>query len=270
MASITCRIDGVASSAYMKSGSAVGTVPTLSKKYDGTYQITVTTDFTAWQSFYVSAYTSYGDDAFVSISVESGNASAWDDSFDVGGAFVGTIVVSSEAEYIYIQPSDPYSPSDISFSFNGATGPYGDGTGNYRWNISSTYPTLTTPSAPTLRQNNDGTYTASWNGSSLSGATATVYYVLWDATNGGLIQDGITGTSVTRDIASYNTTLRYRIGAYYGNSSYWSASAEAWSGSTSAAFTQPSISTPTGVSINPTEGEATTISWNASSLNATA
>jgi len=134
--------------------------------------------------------------------------------------------------------------------------------------VNYTAPSLSAPGTPSITQNNDGTFTATWTKSTLSGASGTVYYGLWSVDDGGLVQGGITGTSVTRSIGVYSSSRTYKIVAYYGSSDYWSVSVESWSSSASKTFYPPSISTPT-LTLGSTSGSSVSLSWTAASLSYT-
>jgi len=156
------------------------------------------------------------------------------------------------------------------YNNNSSTGStYGTRTsGTCTITVDYTAPSLSSPGTPSITQNNDGTFTATWTKSTLSGASGTVYYGLWSVDDGGLVQGGITGTSVTRSIGVYSSSRTYKIVAYYGSSDYWSVSVESWSSSASKTFYPPSISTPT-LTLGSTSGSSVSLSWTAASLSYT-
>lgn len=132
---------------------------------------------------------------------------------------------------------------------------------NYYWKIAS--PSVTAPGTPTITQNNDGTFKASWSASTGSNGSGSVTYQLWNVTNGIAASSSLTATSVTLDIPIYGTAIEYKVVATYSGKT-------SSSGIATKTFTKPSLSTPTNVKLSATTGESTTISWTASSITATA
>lgn len=132
---------------------------------------------------------------------------------------------------------------------------------NYYWKIAS--PSVTAPGTPTITQNNDGTFKASWSASTGSNGSGSVTYQLWNVTDDEAVSSSSTSTNVTLDIPIYGTAIQYKVVATYSGKT-------SSSGIATKTFTKPSLSTPTNVKLSATTGESTTISWTASSITATA
>lgn len=124
-------------------------------------------------------------------------------------------------------------------------------------------PSVTKPGTPTITQNNDGTFKASWSASTGSNGSGSVTYQLWNVTDGIAASSSLTATSVTLDIPIYETAIEYKVVATYSGET-------SSSGIATETFTKPSLSTPTNVKLSAATGESTTISWTASSITATA
>lgn len=266
MASITCTIDGQASSAYMKSGSPVGTPPTIPRYTDRTYRIVFTPDFSAWQHVSISAYndTNY-DGISMSVSIVSGSNTTWDDYseyFDTKDSFVADVTFAEYPTYIYISPSSPYYPSGISFTFNGSTGYYSNGEGNYRWNINSLAPTLSTPSAPNVSQNGTN-YVFSWDAALGSNGSGSVTYdILVDGDYA--VWSAGTAKSLTHSIPSdfYGVSHNFSVRASYAKLKKYSSDT-----SFTAIYPYPTITNqPSITSMNPTSGSSVTINWSAATV----
>ena len=124
-------------------------------------------------------------------------------------------------------------------------------------------PSLGTPAAPTITQNNNGTYTATWSAVTGSNGSGSVQYRLWSVSDGLALSSYSTSRSVTLDIGAYGTALQYRVQATYSGLTKNGTT-------TTKTFTKPSLSTPSGVKLSAATGETTTLSWSASSITATA
>lgn len=124
-------------------------------------------------------------------------------------------------------------------------------------------PSVTAPGTPTITQNNDGTFKASWRASTGSNGSGSVTYQLWNVTDGIAASSSSTSTNVTLDIPIYGTAIEYKVVATYSGKT-------ADSNTVTKTFTKPALSTPTNVKLSTTTGESTTISWTASSITATA
>lgn len=136
-------------------------------------------------------------------------------------------------------------------------------TGTLTITYTEVYPSLGTPAAPTITQNNDGTYTASWSAVSYSNGSGSPQYRLWSVSDGIALSSYSTSRTATLDIGAYGTALQFRVQATY--------SGLTTNGSTTTkTFTKPSLSTPKNVKLSAATGESTTISWTASSITATA
>lgn len=135
-------------------------------------------------------------------------------------------------------------------------------TGTLTINYTEVYPSLGTPAAPTITQNPNGTYTASWNAVSYSNGSGSPQYRLWSVSDGQALSSYSTNRSVTLDIGAYGTSLQFRVQATY--------SGLTTNGSTTTkTFTKPTLSTPSGVKVNQSTGESVTLSWSASTISAT-
>lgn len=136
-------------------------------------------------------------------------------------------------------------------------------TGTLTINYTEVNPSLGTPAAPTITQNNDGTYTAEWAAVSASNGSGSVQYRLWSVSDGQALTSYSTSRKATLDIGAYGTSLQFRVQATY--------SGLTTNGSTTTkTFTKPSLSKPSNVKLSAASGESTTISWSASSITATA
>lgn len=134
----------------------------------------------------------------------------------------------------------------------------------YTWPIEAPPVSLSTPSAPTITQNANGTFSASWSAVTGSNGSGSVTYELWERNSGGLVKSAGTSLSVSGiDIPTYGTSIEYYVVAYY------SGLTRAGTG-TKKTFVVPTISTPTNVALSVATGESTTISWTASSISNTA
>lgn len=123
-------------------------------------------------------------------------------------------------------------------------------------------PSVTAPGTPTITQNNNGTFTASWSAATGSNGSGSVTYQLWNVTDGMAASSSSTSTNVTLDIPIYGTAIEYRVVATYSG-------ATANSSTVTKTFTKPTLSTPTNVKLSAATGESTIISWTASSIAAT-
>lgn len=123
-------------------------------------------------------------------------------------------------------------------------------------------PSVTAPGTPTITQNNDGTFKASWSASTGSNGSGSVTYQLWNVTDGMAASSSSTATSVSLDIPTYGTAIQYKVIATYSGKT-------ANSSTVTKTFTKPALSTPTNVKLSAATGESTTISWTASSITAT-
>lgn len=123
-------------------------------------------------------------------------------------------------------------------------------------------PSLGTPVAPTITQNNNGTYTASWNAVSASNGSGSVQYRLWSVTDGIALSSYSTATSVTLNIGTYNYALQFRVQATY--------SGLTTNGSTTTkTFYKPSINAPSGLKVTTATAQTCALSWTAAKLNYT-
>ena len=124
--------------------------------------------------------------------------------------------------------------------------------------------TLSAPGTPTIKQNYDGTYTASWAAATGSGGTGNVYYQWWDVTNGGYWSNWSTATSVTLKVPSYGEEYEFRVRASYdGASSSSAGSVESWSSIISKTFVAPSVTAPGAPTIVQKNDGTYTASWTA-------
>lgn len=136
-------------------------------------------------------------------------------------------------------------------------------TGTLTINYTEVNPSLGTPAAPTITQNNNGTYTATWSAVTGSNGSGSVQYRLWSVSDGLALSSYSTSRSVTLDIGAYGTALQYRVQATYSGLTKNGTT-------TTKTFTKPSLSTPSGVKLSAATGETTTLSWTASKVTATA
>ena len=123
-------------------------------------------------------------------------------------------------------------------------------------------PSVTAPGTPTITQNNDGTFKASWSASTGSNGSGSVTYQLWNVTDGIAVSSSSTSTNVNLDIPIYGTAIQYKVIATYSGKT-------ANSSTVTKTFTKPALSAPTNVKLSAATGESTTISWTASSITAT-
>lgn len=147
---------------------------------------------------------------------------------------------------------------DGSRVIKGTSSAYGSMTINYE----EIQPTLGTPGAPTITQNNNGTYTASWSAVSASNGSGSVQYRLWSVTDGVALSSYSTSTSVTLNIGAYDYPLQYRVQATY--------SGLTTNGSTTTkTFYKPSITAPSGLKVTSATAQTCALSWTAATLNYT-
>lgn len=104
--------------------------------------------------------------------------------------------------------------------------------------VTYSLPTLSKPGTPTITQNMDGTYKASWTAATGSGGSGNVTYRLYSVSDGAFISSASTSLSYTGTISKYNYNCQFRVYAYYGSLSTYSSTA-------SKTFNPPSLSTPT-------------------------
>lgn len=105
-------------------------------------------------------------------------------------------------------------------------------------NIEYVTPTLTSPTILSISQNMDGTYTINWSAATGSNGTGNVTYMVYSVSDGSFISSFLTSLSYTGTIGEYNYNCQFRVYAYYGSLSTYSATA-------SKTFYPPSLSTPT-------------------------
>lgn len=99
-------------------------------------------------------------------------------------------------------------------------------------------PTVTAPTNLQIVQNSDGTFTASWNASTGSNGSGSVYYRLWNYTDGEALGSRTTSTSATYNIPCYGEAIQFRVQATYnGASSSSDGSVSAYSSVVTATFT---------------------------------
>lgn len=103
--------------------------------------------------------------------------------------------------------------------------------------VTYSVPSLGTPAAPTITQNNDGTYTAKWTAVTGSGGSGDVTYRLYSVSDGSFISSASTSLSYTGTIGEYNYKMEYKVYAYYSGLSKSSSTA-------SKTFYPPSLTAP--------------------------
>ena len=81
--------------------------------------------------------------------------------------------------------------------------------------INYSVPSLGTPGTPTITQNMDGTYTASWSAAAASGGSGNVTYRLFSVSDGSFINSASTSRTYTGTIGEYNYKMEYKVYAYY-------------------------------------------------------
>lgn len=123
-------------------------------------------------------------------------------------------------------------------------------------------PTLGTPAAPTITQNNNGTYTASWSAVSASNGSGSVQYRLWNVSDGIALSSYSTSTSATLNIGAYNYALQFRVEATYSGLTTYGATA-------TKTFYKPSITAPSNLKVTSATGQTCALSWTAAKLNYT-
>ena len=84
-------------------------------------------------------------------------------------------------------------------------------TGTLTITYTEVYPSLGTPAAPTITQNYDGTYTASWGAVSYSNGSGSPQYRLWSVSDGIALSSYSTSRTATLDIGAYGTALQFRV-----------------------------------------------------------
>lgn len=126
-------------------------------------------------------------------------------------------------------------------------------------------PTLGTPAAPTITQNNNGTYTASWNAVSASNGSGSVQYRLWSVTDGLALSSYSTSTSTTLNIGTYDYAFQFKVQATYSGLT-------TNSGTTTKTFYRPSLNAPTNFKINGSTsytGATAPLAWTQGNFNYT-
>lgn len=283
MASIICTIDGEASSAYMKSGSPVGAPPTLIRHYNKTYRVACTADFSNYTRISISGYNDtnqYGISQ--SVNIISGSEYTWDGEYfyldGTSNSFIADITFSEYPTHIYV---DPYCPSGASFTFNGSTGYYGDGTGNYIWYISSLppeHPTITAqPVILSVNPTNGASTTIMWSAATVNDqGNSTIYYQYFVGPNSTYSDSYHIGTTTGTSATITEAQIISKCGNGFGASSsgstcylfvraYWDngSTQGGWVVPTGTTFTYyPTINAPTNFSITPTTGSSTVLKWN--------
>lgn len=125
------------------------------------------------------------------------------------------------------------------------------------------YPSLGAPGAPSITNNGNGTFKASWSASSYSNGSGSPTYELWNRTDGSKIASAGSATSLSSvSIPSYGSQIEYYVVASYSGLTYAGSS-------TKVTFAAPTLSTPTNVKVSAASGVSTTLSWTASSLSNT-
>lgn len=126
-------------------------------------------------------------------------------------------------------------------------------------------PTLGTPSAPTITQNNNGTYTASWNAVSASNGSGSVQYRLWSVTDGLALSSYSTSTSTTLNIGTYDYAFQFKVQATYSGLT-------TSSGTTTKTFYKPYLDAPSNFKINSSTsytGATAPLTWTQGAFNYT-
>lgn len=126
-------------------------------------------------------------------------------------------------------------------------------------------PTLGTPAAPTITQNNNGTYTASWNAVSASNGSGSVQYRLWSVTDGLALSSYSTSTSTTLNIGTYDYAFQFKVQATYSGLT-------TNSGTTTKTFYKPSLNAPSNFKINSSTsytGATAPLTWTQGAFNYT-
>ena len=126
-------------------------------------------------------------------------------------------------------------------------------------------PTLGTPAAPTITQNNNGTYTASWGAVSASNGSGSVHYRLWSVTDGLALSSYSTSTSTTLNIGTYDYAFQFKVQATYSGLT-------TNSGTTTKTFYKPSLNAPSNFKINSSTsytGATAPLTWTQGAFNYT-
>ena len=127
--------------------------------------------------------------------------------------------------------------------------------------INYSVPSLGKPGTPTITQNMDGTYTASWTAATASGGSGNVTYRLYSVSDGVFLSSASTSRTYTATIGEYNYNCQFRVYAYYSSLSSYSSTA-------SKTFYPPSLSTPTlTATIN--DDTSLKLTWTAATLSYT-
>lgn len=120
---------------------------------------------------------------------------------------------------------------------------------------------VTTPTGLTLTQNNNGTYTLSWNASTASGGSGSIYYKVWSITDGYEMQYSTARTYTASIPADYSYYFEWRVTAHYSGVS---SPSNVYIGYT---FKPPSISGPSSITLSTTYAPSVTVSWPAATLS---
>lgn len=123
---------------------------------------------------------------------------------------------------------------------------------------------LTAPGAPTIVQNNDGTFKISWSAATGTNNTGSVYYQVQNVTNNIYLTSRFTGTSTTLSIPAYGTPITFRVRATYGNASSSSDGYfTTYSNNTTETFHSPSLTNPGNPTVVQNNNGTYTATWTA-------
>lgn len=139
------------------------------------------------------------------------------------------------------------------------------GSGTLTIDYDEIQPSLGTPAAPTIKQNNNGTYTASWGAVSASNGSGSVQYRLWSVTDGLALSSYSTSTSTTLNIGTYDYAFQFKVQATYSGLT-------TSSGTTTKTFYKPSLNAPTNFKINSSAsytGATAPLTWTQGDFNYT-
>lgn len=130
-------------------------------------------------------------------------------------------------------------------------------TGSMTIEYTEVYPYLNAPGSPTIKDNGNGTFNASWSAASYGNGSGSPTYELWSRNSGSCVASAGSSTSVSNlPIPSYGSQIEYYVVAYYSGLTY------AGDG-TKVTFQvpYPTITSQPTLSLGSTSGASVSISW---------
>lgn len=214
----------------------------------GTVSAKTTTSTSSTESMPSSGYQSY--------SFQSGSAYVWRYSSSRTYCQLSGCDFANQSSTSAFNSNYVYAKVRLNTNFSGTTYIMGV-------SVTVTYSeaSVTTPTGLTLTQNNNGTYTLSWNASTASGGSGSIYYRVWSITDGYEMQYSTSRTYTASIPADYSYYFEWRVTAHYSGVS---SPSNVYIGYT---FKPPSISGPSSITLSTTYAPSVTVSWPAATLS---